>query len=70
MEKEELIKKACYLISANLGEVTSEYYQDFYQKIDEPMIIKSVEELLVELVGPDNARAQLSMQGINIINKQ
>ncbi|MDD4332906.1 MAG: hypothetical protein PHT51_02230 [Patescibacteria group bacterium] len=68
MDKEQLTKVACNLILANLGEVACGYYKDFYQKQDEDTIVKSVRELLTELVGPSNAAKQLKQAGINFNN--
>jgi hypothetical protein len=66
MEQELLLKKACDLISVNLGELTSSYYKEFYKDKDEAFILSSLRELLTELVGPANADKQLKQAIINV----
>lgn len=60
MAENVIASKACVLIANNLGEVTADYYRQFYQGKDEELIIRSVTELLSEVVGPVNAKNQLA----------
>jgi hypothetical protein len=57
--KDELIDDVCGLIKHNLGEQTAQLYQTFYQDKDQAFIMTSINELLIELVGPQSAGRQL-----------
>ncbi len=67
---EELINAACDLISDNLGTTTAEQYRKFYQGKDRETIEISIRELLIELVGPENARKQLEEKIPSIKNNK
>ncbi|MFH0892393.1 MAG: hypothetical protein V1867_06465 [Candidatus Falkowbacteria bacterium] len=57
--KETIIKGATGLISGYLGDTTAKMYEKHFVAITEPMIIQTLEELLSEIVGPDNAKKQI-----------
>jgi hypothetical protein len=57
--KVEIINQACSIIRQNLGETTAEMYKKFYETKGEHEILLSVQELLIEIVGPVNADTQL-----------
>lgn len=56
---EVVISKACEVISSNLGEMTAGYYREFYKNKSPDIILSSLNELLLELVGPQNAEKQI-----------
>ncbi|MFZ2192951.1 MAG: hypothetical protein WAV31_01795 [Candidatus Moraniibacteriota bacterium] len=66
---EIIISKACEIISSNLGEMTAGYYREFYRNKSPDIILSSLGELLLELVGPKSAEKQLK-EVKNIINKK
>ena len=57
--KAEIIEQACRIIQVNLGKTTAEMYEKFYATKAEQEILLSVRELLIEIVGPQNAQDQL-----------
>jgi hypothetical protein len=57
--KAEIIEQACKIIQINLGQTTAEMYEKFYETKAEQEILLSVRELLIEIVGPQNAQDQL-----------
>lgn len=59
-DSEIFVSKACEVISSNLGEMTAGYYREFYKNKSPDIILSSLEELLLELVGPQNAKKQIS----------
>lgn len=66
-----LIDKACEIISFNLGEMTAVYYREFYKNKSPDIILSSLEELLLELVGPKIAKEKIGeMKAILINNKK
>lgn len=65
MSKEEIIKKAGQIILENFGEISANYYQEFYKTRTREEILLSLNELLQELVGPVNAKKQL--RDLNLI---
>lgn len=56
---EVVVIKACEIISSNLGEMTAGYYREFYKNKSPDLILSSLNELLLELVGPQNAQKQI-----------
>lgn len=58
-DSEIFVSKACEVISSNLGEMTAGYYREFYKNKSPDIILSSLEELLLELVGPQNAEKQI-----------
>ena len=56
---EVVVSKACEIISSNLGEMTAGYYREFYKNKSPDVILNSLEELLLELVGSKNAQKQI-----------
>lgn len=56
---EIFVSKACEVISSNLGEMTAGYYREFYKNKSPDIILSSLNELLLELVGPQNAEKQI-----------
>lgn len=59
MEKDIIIKKATDLIAAYLGDVTAGMYKEHFTTLDEKQIVPILEELLLEVVGPDKAKKQM-----------
>ncbi|HAT73974.1 MAG: hypothetical protein US30_C0014G0003 [Candidatus Moranbacteria bacterium GW2011_GWF2_36_839] len=57
---EAVISKACEVISSNLGEMTAGYYREFYKNKSPDIILSSLNELLLELVGSQNAEKQIN----------
>ena len=68
-ESEVIVNKACELISSNLGEMTAEYYREFYRNKSPDLILVSLKELLLELVGPKSTEKQIE-ELKNIINNK
>lgn len=64
----DVIDKACEIISSNLGEMTANYYREFYQDKNSTIILDSLNELLIDLVGPKNAKKKINSVK-DIINK-
>ncbi|OGF25141.1 hypothetical protein A2303_02205 [Candidatus Falkowbacteria bacterium RIFOXYB2_FULL_47_14] len=58
-KKDAIISKATGLISNYLGDTTAKMYEKHFMVIPEPMIMQTLEELLSEIVGPDNAKKQI-----------
>jgi len=57
---EAVISKACEVISSNLGEMTAGYYREFYKNKSPDIILSSLNELLLELVGSQDAEKQIN----------
>lgn len=53
--KDILLDKALKIIADNMGEYTANLYRDFYKDKDAQTIAISVKELLVEIIGENNA---------------
>lgn len=68
-DDEIVIEKACEIISSNLGKMTADYYREFYRNKSPDIILNSLGELLVELVGPKSAEKQVG-ELKNIINNK
>lgn len=60
MDQNKIRKKAISLISENFGESTAKLYKEYYQNKELNEIKLSIKELLTELVGPKNAKKQLT----------
>lgn len=56
---EKIIEDACRLIADSLGQATAEEFRKFYKSQNRDTIILSVNELLNDLVGPENAQKQI-----------
>jgi len=59
MEKDIIVKKSTELIAKYLGEITAGMYKEHFMTLDEQKIIPILEELLLEVIGPDNAKKQI-----------
>lgn len=60
MKREKLINSVLKIITNNLGETTADCYRRFYEDKSDQEIRISIKALLTELVGPANAKKQLS----------
>ena len=54
-----IVEKACNIISSNLGDMTAGYYREFYKNKSPDLILDSLNELLLDLVGPENTKKQI-----------
>ena len=64
----QLIDEACLIISNNLGQEIAGKYKKYYDNKNEKTILMSINQLLTELVGAENAQKQLQelSQKLNI----
>jgi len=58
-ENIKIIDKAVKILSDNLGQNTAMLYKNFYSNKNNKEILLSINELLVELVGSNNAKKQM-----------
>jgi lipoate synthase len=59
VNKSVLIEHVTSVISDNLGNEAARLYREYYQSIDSRHVLASIEALLKDLVGENNAKKQL-----------
>ncbi len=60
MGNAKLVKKAVELINLNFGEYMGDLYNDFYKEKSDSEILQSLESLLEDLLGENNAKKQIA----------